>query len=155
MYDYQGIFRCISENGTGTSSIKNRYHYKTIIRIPIKKLELMYEKHHIRPISTGRFALRILKHAGFSFMIIAASLLIGIAGYILTEHMQLLDAFLNTAMLLGGMGPVKTDGLSEGGKLFAGIYALYAGLVFIALMSIMLSPVIHRIMHRYNWIDEK
>ena len=99
--------------------------------------------------------LRIIKHAGFAFMIISVSLLIGIAGYILTEHMQLLDAFLNSAMLLGGMGPVKTEGLSENGKLFAGIYSLYAGLVFIALMSIMLSPVIHRIMHRFHWIDEE
>jgi hypothetical protein len=73
----------------------------------------MYEKHHTRPISTGRFALRIIKHAGFSFVIIAVSLLIGIAGYIITEQMPLLDAFLNSAMLLGGMGPVKTDGLRD------------------------------------------
>jgi hypothetical protein len=115
----------------------------------------MYEKHHTRPISTGSFALRIIKHAGFAFAIIAVSLLIGIAGYMLTEQMPLLDAFLNSAMLLGGMGPVKTEGLSDHGKLFAGIYALYAGLVFIAVMSIMLSPIIHRIMHRYNWIEEK
>ena len=88
-------------------------------------------------------------------MIIAVSLFIGIAGYIVIEHMQLLDAFLNSAMLLGVMGAVKTEGLSENGKLFAGIYALYAGLVFIAFMSIMLSPVIHRIMHRFHWIDEQ
>ncbi len=87
-------------------------------------------------------------------MIIAVSLFIGIAGYIVIEHMQLLDAFLNSAMLPGVMGAVKTEGLSENGKLFAGIYALYAGLVFIAFMSIMLSPVIHRIMHRFHWIDE-
>jgi hypothetical protein len=87
-------------------------------------------------------------------MIIAVSLFISIAGYIVIEHMQLLDVFLNSAMLLGVMGAVKTEGLSENGKLFAGIYALYAGLVFIAFMSIMLSPVIHRIMHRFHWIDE-
>ena len=88
-------------------------------------------------------------------MIIAVSLFISIAGYIVIEHMQLLDVFLNSAMLLGVMGAVKTEGLSENGKLFAGIYALYAGLVFIAFMSIMLSPVIHRIMHRFHWIDEQ
>ena len=50
-------------------------------------------------------------------MIIAVSLFIGIAGYIVIEHMQLLDAFLNSAMLLGVMGAVKTEGLSENGKL--------------------------------------
>ena len=115
----------------------------------------MYEKHHFRPISTGKFALRIIQHAGFALAIIATSLMIGIAGYMFTEKMQLLDAFLNSSMLLGGMGPVKTEGLSVQGKLFAGIYALYAGLVFIAVMSIMLSPIIHRIIHRYHWIDDK
>jgi hypothetical protein len=115
----------------------------------------MYEHHHMRPITTARFVFRIVKHAGYAFIIIAASLLIGIAGYMLTEKMNLLDAFLNSSMLLGGMGPVKTEGLSAEGKLFAGIYSLYAGLVFIAVMSIMLSPIFHRIMHRYHWIEEK
>jgi len=115
----------------------------------------MYEQHHMRPISIAKFVFRIIKHAGVAFIIIAASLLIGITGYMITEKMDLLDAFLNSAMLLGGMGPVKTDGLSSEGKLFAGIYSLYSGLVFIAVMSIMLSPIFHRIMHRYHWIEEK
>ena len=54
-------------------------------------------------------------------------------------------------MLLGGMGPVKTDGLTDAGKLFAGLYALYAGLVFIAVMGIVLTPVVHRALHRFHW----
>ncbi|MNN69337.1 hypothetical protein D3C81_1851210 [compost metagenome] len=52
------------------------------------------------------------------------------------------------------MGPVKTVGLSQAGKIFAGIYALYAGLVFIAVMSIMLAPVVHRVLHRFHWEEE-
>jgi hypothetical protein len=114
----------------------------------------MYEQRHTRPIPSARFVLRIIMHAAIALIIVALSLIIGIAGYVYTEQMPLLDAFLNSAMLLGGMGPVKTEGLSPEGKLFAGIYALYAGLVFIAVMSIMLAPVVHRIMHRYHW-DEK
>lgn len=94
-------------------------------------------------------------HAGVALIVIAISLLIGMAGYRHYEHMSWLDAFLNSAMLLGGMGPVKTDGLSEPGKLFAGIYALYAGLVFIAVLGIILTPVIHRVLHRFHWNEER
>ncbi|MEI6757614.1 MAG: hypothetical protein FDX18_05275 [Chlorobium sp.] len=115
----------------------------------------MYEPHHIPPIPALRFALRIVAHAAFACALVIVSLWIGIAGYMVTEQMTLLDAFLNSAMLLGGMGPVKTEGLSPEGKLFAGFYALYAGLVFIAVMSIMLAPVVHRIMHRFHWSDEQ
>lgn len=115
----------------------------------------MYEPHHTHPISPARFVLRIMTHGLIAIAIVAVSLLMGIAGYMRTEQMTLLDAFLNSAMLLGGMGPVKTEGLSQQGKLFAGMYALYAGLVFIAVMSIMLSPVVHRIMHRFHWKEEK
>jgi hypothetical protein len=115
----------------------------------------MYEQRHTRPIPSARFVLRIIKHAAIALAIVTISLMIGIAGYMKTEQMPLLDAFLNSAMLLGGMGPVKTEGLSPEGKLFAGIYALYAGLVFIAVMSIMLAPVVHRIMHRYHWEDKQ
>ncbi|HSN40323.1 MAG TPA: hypothetical protein VLT92_09020 [Burkholderiales bacterium] len=115
----------------------------------------MYERHYTPPIPVGRFALRMAAHAGVALIVIAISLLIGMAGYRHYEHMSWLDAFLNSAMLLGGMGPVKTDGLSEPGKLFAGIYALYAGLVFIAVLGIILTPVIHRVLHRFHWNEER
>jgi hypothetical protein len=72
------------------------------------------------------------------------------AGYMGFEGLAWRDAFLNTAMLLGGMGPVNPP-LSDGGKLFAGIYALYAGLLFIFVLALMLAPVVHRILHRFHW----
>jgi len=53
-------------------------------------------------------------------------------------------------MLLGGMGPVNTP-VSEGGKLFAGVYALFSGLVFLVVTGIMLGPVAHRLLHRFHW----
>jgi hypothetical protein len=114
----------------------------------------MYEPHHTPPVPWGRFALRIALHAALSLVVIALSLFVGMLGYRHYEQMSWLDAFLNSAMLLGGMGPFKTEGLSDPGKLFAGIYALYAGLVFIAVMGIMLAPVIHRVLHKFHWDEE-
>lgn len=115
----------------------------------------MYEPRHKPPIPAGRFALRMLAHAGLALALIGLSLLVGMMGYAYYEHMSWLDAFLNSAMLLGGMGPVKTAGLSAPGKLFAGAYALYAGLVAIAVMSIILAPVIHRVFHRFHWAEQR
>ncbi|QQE88586.1 hypothetical protein [Azotobacter chroococcum] len=115
----------------------------------------IYEPHHTPPIPVGRFALRMLAHACVALVVIAISLLLGMLGYRHFERMSWIDAFVNAAMLLGGMGPVKTVDLSPPGKLFAGIYALYAGLVFIAVMSIMLAPVVHRVLHRFHWEEEE
>jgi hypothetical protein len=88
----------------------------------------------------------------FSFALLAASLTIGMWGYSHYEHLSWRDAFLNSAMLLGGMGPVKQD-LSESGKVFAGLYALYAGLIVIAVTGLLLAPGIHHMMKRVHWED--
>ena len=72
------------------------------------------------------------------------------AGYMRFEALSPLDAFLNTAMLLGGMGPVHMP-RTDAGKLFAGLFALYAGLVFIATAALLLGPVVHRVLHRFHW----
>lgn len=112
----------------------------------------MYEPRHLPPIPTSRFTLRMLTHAALALALIAFSLLAGMLGYRHYEQMSWVDAFVNAAMLLGGMGPIETK-LSDGGKLFAGLYALYAGLAFIAVMAIMLTPVVHRFLHRFHWAE--
>lgn len=71
-------------------------------------------------------------------------------GYSHYEGLSVLDAFLNSAMLLGGMGPVNPPA-TAGGKLFAGLYALYAGLVFIATAALVLTPIAHRVLHKFHW----
>jgi hypothetical protein len=114
----------------------------------------MYEPHQVPPLPLGRFVWRMALHAGTALLLVAISLLCGMFGYVRLEQMPWLDAFLNAAMLLGGMGPVKTEGLSDPGKLFAGIYALYSGVLFIAVMAIMLAPVVHRVLHRFHWPEE-
>jgi hypothetical protein len=95
---------------------------------------------------------RMLTHAGISVGVLSLSLLAGIWGYQYYEDLPLRDAFLNAAMLLGGMGPVKTE-LSESGKIFAGVYALYAGLVVIAVTGLLLAPGVHHLMHHVHWDD--
>src|SRR5512134_4108211 len=95
---------------------------------------------------------RMLTHSAISSGLLGVSLLVGIWGYEYYEHLPWRDAFLNAAMLLGGMGPVKTD-LSEPGKVFAGLYALYSGLVVIAVAGLLLSPGVHHLMHRVHWDD--
>jgi hypothetical protein len=111
----------------------------------------LYEPRHAKPLSRGRFLLRMLKHALFAQVLVVFSLAIGMGGYSHYEDMGWRDAFVNSAMLLGGMGPIKTEGLSDAGKVFAGLYALYAGLVFIIVVGIMTAPVLHRVMHLFHW----
>ena len=116
-------------------------------------MDPIYERHHERPIDTAAFAQRLLTHGAIALAFIGVSLSIGIVGYSHFEGMTGVDAFLNAAMILGGMGPIKSEGLSEAGKVFAGLYALYSGLAFIAVMGLMLAPVIHRVLHRFHWSE--
>lgn len=113
----------------------------------------MYEARHQPLLSRSAFYQRITLHVAVAVALIAVSLAAGMAGYMATEHMSALDAFLNSAMLLGGMGPVNPLA-TAGGKLFAGCYALYAGLVFIVCAALVLTPVLHRLLHRFH-ADEK
>jgi hypothetical protein len=112
----------------------------------------MYEPKTHPPISRRHFVWRIAWHVGASLGVVALSLFLGMAGFHLTEGLSWLDGFLQSAMLLGGMGPTSTP-ITEGGKLFAGLYALYCGLVFIVVAGLIIAPVIHRILHRLHWDD--
>ncbi len=92
----------------------------------------------------------MLRHGGIVALLVAVSLALGMAGYARFEHLGWLDAFLNAAMLLGGMGPVDLP-KSAGGKLFAGVFALYSGLVFLIAAGLLLAPVMHRVLHKFHW----
>ena len=89
-------------------------------------------------------------HLGFSGLLIVSALAIGMVGMKLTEPtLSWLDTYLNTAMLIGGMGQVDPPHTSAG-KAFAGTFALYAGLVVILVTAVMIAPVVHRVMHRFH-----
>ena len=74
-------------------------------------------------------------------------------GYVHFEQLSWLDGFLNASMILAGMGPIAVP-VTRGGKLFAGVYALYSGLVFLIALGIVLAPVIHRLMHRFHLYED-
>ncbi len=96
------------------------------------------------------FLLRLAGHIGIACAVLLVSLGAGMLGYAHFEHLGWRDAFLNAAMLLGGMGPVEAPATPRG-KLFAGFYALYAGLVFIGAAGIVGAPVFHRLLHQFHW----
>lgn len=110
----------------------------------------MYESKTEKPVPRAQFATRVAQHIGVALALLAASLAGGMFGYVHFESLSWLDAFLNAAMLLGGMGPVNPP-LTPGGKLFAGLYALYAGLVFIVTAALIFTPIVHRVMHQFHW----
>jgi hypothetical protein len=113
----------------------------------------MYESRRRKPIPQQAFVSRLLAHMGAALGLIAVSLLVGMLGYSHFENLSPVDAFLNAAMLLGGMGPVNLPATTAG-KIFAGSFALYAGLAFIISTALILTPVAHRILHQFHWDSE-
>jgi hypothetical protein len=99
-----------------------------------------------------RFLLRLARHFAIATCLVFGSLLFGAVGYHWLEGRAWIDAVLDAAMLLGGMGPVHAPS-SSAGKLFAAFYALYSGLLFLIVSGIMVAPVAHRILHRFH-LDE-
>ena len=114
----------------------------------------MYERKAHRPIPRKRFVRRVLLHFAAALALLLFSLVLGMAGYEHFERLPWRDAFLNTAMLLGGMGPVDPP-RTDDGKLFAGLFALYAGLVFLISAGLIMAPVVHRILHKFHWEEDR
>ncbi|MBI5039682.1 MAG: hypothetical protein HZB57_00230 [Gammaproteobacteria bacterium] len=114
----------------------------------------MYESKTHPPIPRKHFVRRVLLHVAASLALLLLSILLGMAGYQYFEQLPWRDAFLNTAMLLGGMGPVDPP-RTDGGKLFAGVFALYAGLVFLVAVALTFAPVVHRVMHKFHWEQDR
>ncbi len=107
-------------------------------------------EHRAQPLLSPRqFLARMARSGVVALVLIAFSLGIGIFGYRFIEGLSWIDAFLNASMLMGGMGPVNTP-VTFGGKLFAGLYALYCGLAVILVAGVVLAPVAHRILHRFH-----
>jgi hypothetical protein len=112
-------------------------------------------EHKLQPLASRQlFAKRLAGSVALSLMLILFSLLGGMAGYHQFEGMPWIDSFVNAAMILSGMGPVGTL-QTWNGKAFAGAYALYSGLVLILAMGIVIAPIVHRVLHRFNLEDEE
>jgi len=114
---------------------------------------LMYERRHDQLAPRSVFVKRIVASLAVALGLICVALLIGIAGYHLLAGFNWIDSLLEASMILGGMGPIK-ELPTDAAKVFASIYALFSGLLLIAMMGIILAPVIHRVMHKFH-VDEK
>jgi hypothetical protein len=103
----------------------------------------MSKERHPELISTGKMLKHLARNLVWGLIFIVFALGIGMWGYHGFENMSWVDAYLNASMILSGMGPV-TELQTVGGKIFAGAYALFSGLAFIAVMVVVFAPVIHR-----------
>ena len=99
--------------------------------------------------SRRKFAVRMSVAIGLWLILTTVGLAIGIAGYALFEGMSFVDAFVNAAMILSGMGPMG-ELKTTGGKVFAGLYAIFSGLIIIIATGFVLAPIFHRVLHRFH-----
>ncbi|HEX2898056.1 MAG TPA: hypothetical protein VHP63_08420 [candidate division Zixibacteria bacterium] len=109
----------------------------------------MFEKRRQPVLPAHRFIVRLVKSLGTALAIVLVALALGIAGYHWIVGLSWIDALLNASMILTGMGPI--DQMSTtGDKLFASIYALFSGLIFVSVTALILIPIGHRIMHMFH-----
>lgn len=112
-----------------------------------------YERRHQPLAPPALFWRRVLTSTSVGMLLVVASLVIGMAGYAGFERLSLIDAFLNAAMILSGMGPVHSP-QTFGGKLFAGLYAIYCGFAVLGIAAVIFAPVVHRLFHRFHIVEE-
>jgi hypothetical protein len=112
----------------------------------------MFERKHEKLASQPVFIRRMVASVLMAGALILVALSIGILGYRYIAGYDWIDALLEASMILGGMGPINSLA-TTGAKLFASGYALFSGLVFIAVMGIMLAPVTQRMLHKFH-VDE-
>ncbi len=113
----------------------------------------MFERKHqdVAPVSV--FVRRMAIYIGIVILLILGVLFIGMAGYHWLAGLDWVDSLLNASMILGGMGPVNPL-THTAAKVFASVYALFSGLVFIAVMGILFTPIMHRMLHTFHMEDE-
>ncbi len=110
---------------------------------------LGFESKHQPLLPRRQFVRRLARNFAAAGLLIGVSLVGGMMGYHAFEGMDWIDAFANASMILSGMGPLSPL-QTWAGKLFAGLYALYSGLVLIAATGIIFAPIVHRLLHRFH-----
>jgi hypothetical protein len=116
----------------------------------LKGLSLTRFERRGQPVaSRWKFLARMFVAIGMWIVLTTAGLAIGIAGYAAFEGMSFIDAYVNAAMILSGMGPLG-ELKTTAGKIFAGSYAIFSGLVIVIATGFVLAPIFHRILHRFH-----
>ena len=116
-------------------------------------MKVRFERRHEALAPPEVYRHRLVTAGAVGGVLVALSLAIGIAGYMFLEGLDAMDAFLNAAMILSGMGPLHNPS-TFGGKMFCALYALYSGFAVLAIAGIVFAPVVHRVFHRFH-IDEE
>ncbi len=107
-------------------------------------------EHHSKPLLPFRqYLVRIFRYSGFAIALIGLSLGIGVVGYHYFNELSWLDSLLNASMILTGMGPVDAM-KSDAAKWFGSIYAIFSGVAFLSTVAVFLTPMVHRLLHRYH-----
>jgi hypothetical protein len=109
----------------------------------------MFERHHEPVIAHHLFLRRLATSAGIALLVLLISLAIGMLGYHFIVGLGWVEAFENAAMILSGMGPVD-EVPNRAGKVFAGCYALFSGVVFLTTAAIFFAPLLHRLLHLFH-----
>ncbi len=109
----------------------------------------MYEHRHEPLLPRKAFARRVFLHALIAILILLASLGAGMAGYHWCEGEKWIDAYADAAMILSGMGPLGPL-QTESGKIFAGCYAIFSGVIFLTTVGVFLAPIVHRWVHHFH-----
>ncbi|MCC6805562.1 MAG: hypothetical protein IT319_21960 [Anaerolineae bacterium] len=112
-----------------------------------------FEQHDEPLLPRSMFFRRVGRYAATAALLIGMSWLIGILGYKVLEDMSWIDAILNSAMILGGMGPVNPL-QTDAGKLFASLYALFSGMIFLVGAGLVVAPIAHRLLHQFHLDDD-
>jgi len=113
-----------------------------------------FERRRQPPLSRHRFADRMLKAVGLWCLLAVVGLAIGMAGYASFEGMSLADSYVNAAMILSGMGPMG-ELKTTAGKIFAGSYAIFSGLLLVIATGFVLAPIFHRVLHHFHVESQK
>jgi len=118
--------------------------------MPLKRLTVTRFEHRGQPlVSRWKFLARMLVAIGLWMVLTLVGLAIGIAGYAVFEGMSFIDAYVNAAMILSGMGPLG-ELKTTAGKVFAGSYAIFSGLIIVIATGFVLAPIFHRILHSFH-----
>ena len=113
----------------------------------------MYE-HHKQPLaSTKVFMRRVALNGLTAMLLLMFSLGIGILGYHFLGKLAWIDSLLNSSMILGGMGPVDRME-TDAAKIFASIYAIYSGVILLASVGVLATPILHRFLHHFHLAEK-